>query len=63
MPKSTRSGSATTSCAESAIITTSTRLSRQKSRRLPSAAPTPLRSDWKTFETSIGTISTATATS
>ena len=63
MPKSSRSGSATTSCAESAIIATSTRFSRQNRRRLPSAGPIPCRSAWNRFDTSIGTISSATATS
>ncbi len=57
------SESTTTSCADSASTTTSTRVSRQYVRRLPSAAPIPLRVDWKRFDTSVGTISSATATS
>ena len=60
---STRSGSATTSCADSAIVTTRTRFSRQNRRRLPQAGPIPLRSAWNRFDTSIGTIRSATATS
>ena len=42
MPKSTRSGSATTSCAESAIIATSTRFSRQNRPRLAERRPDAL---------------------
>ena len=41
--KSARSGSTSTSCAESAIVVTRTRFSRQKVRRLIQAAPTPFR--------------------
>ena len=63
MPKSTRSGSATTSCAESAIIATRMRFNRQNRPRLASAGPMPCLSAWNRFDTSIGTISIATATS
>ena len=63
MPKSSRSGSTTTSCAASAMPVTSTRFSHQNRRRLAQAGPMPLRSAWKRFDTSIGTMSSATATS
>ena len=61
MPKSTRSGSTTTSCADSAIPVTSTRFSHQNRRRLAQAGPMPLRSAWNRLDTSIGTIKSATA--